>query len=1016
MQLDFATPPTSLLDPVPDLKPSSAENALYYSIKEVLLGYRSELEHMPPINDKDLDNRRAALIRKADAHLQVLEQRKAEAWDAEVVRVVLAELSTDKGPLVIRKASSKTANMQPWLLAGMLMASVLHSLAAVSRTDLQFVLSALQAMLYGAFVYCNVGARSSSPLTAEQALLLDQLPSDVRTVLSRLGLEPPIIRHATCPKCHRTYAPNPKRPKHPYPKICTNKRIGEDVCGEQLLQSDNENPVKSFPYHSLSAWIANLFGKSELLLMARDAWTRPLTSLWTDIWDAPSFREFLGPDGRTPFSSQPDNAVHLVFSLFIDWFNPFGNKKAGKMHSIRAIYLVCLNLPPHLRYRPENVYLAGIIPGPSEPRADELNHYLRPLVDELLTLWHRGLCLSLDRVSWFLRAAVVPLVCDLPALRKVAGFASHSSAKHFCSFCQLPKSEIGNLDRSTWPRYTRAQHYEYARRWRDATSEAERAHIYNEHGIRWSELLRLPYWDPMRYSLVDAMHNLLLGDLRHHCRRVWGINVKDKKSGGAKNAKPHGPEVQQKWLEAVASHIKMGLRDKLVGVRKDYLLAVAEMNEVVSASESSQLTKEKCADALLKWWSMTVDKVIKLPPVLPEPTTDFHIVKGPYDLARNQILNQETISQLRLDIVRTVLPSWLERPPRNFGSASHGKLKADHWRTVCTVSMVITLVRLWGSETASPKERILLENFVHLVSAVELATKRSLNQERIDNFDDHMHQYLAGLQELFSDWHHLVPNHHLSLHLRDLLELFGPVHAWWAYPFERFNGLLQGLNTNSKTDSMPMTFMKYFYIGANVRWLMASTRWPDAPPFHAMVAAFENTFRNAARGTRVADFHPNGFGWQKTSTSDFQYDAKQAKTLSRDVYDALLERIRQLPGQSVAASLFAGLSDRRPRLSTEVQYIDSVDCEGVPFARKGSHGRNSFVLFTIPDDNMSDNTFPRAGRIREIFLHVRLVNEKRVVEPFFVVQEYENLSPQHVSKDPYRLFPDLQTMLFYNRF
>lgn len=186
-----------------------------------------------------------------------------------------------------------------------------------------------------------------------------------------------------------------------------------------------------------------------------------------------------------------------------------------------------------------------------------------------------------------------------------------------------------------------------------------------------------------------------------------------------------------------------------------------------------------------------------MPPVLKDNTADFHLANGPYDISKLRILTYDVIYELRHDISSTYLPSWIERPPLNFGSAAHGKLKADHWRTVCTINMVITLTRIWGSATASSAESQLLNNFLHLVIAVDLASRRSMNAERARLFDHHMHEYLHTLRSLFE--HHLVPNHHLSLHLSSCLLLFGPVHGWWAYPFERFNGIIQRLNTNNQT-------------------------------------------------------------------------------------------------------------------------------------------------------------------------------------------------------------------------
>ncbi|KAL7284233.1 hypothetical protein ACG7TL_001515 [Trametes sanguinea] len=1016
LQLRFRSAPSALSDPAPELADSGEDNSRYVSIRSMLLEQSQQLKRLIPLGDKDLDHRRKVLLDKADAHLKLLEQRKDAAWEREVVNVLLAGMSGLKGPVVVSSDNLPGAaarSLEPWLLAGLVMSAVLHSLAAVSRPDLTYVLATIQAIIYGAFMYCN-GA-SSTTLDADQAGMLAAIPSDVRTVLGRLGLEPDIVRYASCPKCHATYTPDKKNKKKPYPPVCSLKETDKGPCGEPLVcpredGEDGDEARKYYPYHSLLSWIAALSLRPELLRLARSAWTSNNgSSRWRDIWDAPILRQFLGPDGRTPYSAQPEGSVHLVFSLFIDWFNPFGNKKAGKQHSIGGIYLVCLNLPPHLRYRPENVYLAGIIPGPKEPELHELNHYLRPLVDELLTLWHRGLYVgrsSFNSSGWLIRAAVVPLVCDLPALRKTAGFASHS-AKRFCSFCLLLKPNISNLDRSSWPRRSREDHYNIARRWRDADSDAERGRLFDKYGIRWSELLRLPYWDPTRFSLLDAMHNLFLGELKHHCRALWGI---DDKAPSKQNIALHSPEEQSEWLHRVAAGVKKG--SKMKRIRRGYVAAMAEFNGAIPTS--TNLTKEKCVQALLKWWGNGRTSDIKIPPVLPEPTADFHLKKDGHESARSSVLDYSVLAEIRADIAQTRLPSWLERPPRNFGSGAHGKLKADHWRTICTVNMVITLVRIWSSHDATEEQQSMLENFVHLVCAVDLATRRSVDAGRIAKFDNHMRLYLEGVLHLFP-WHKLVPNHHYSLHLPECLFNFGPVHAWWSFPFERFNGILQRLNHNSKSNTIPITFMRYFYLGTNLRWLMATTRWPTAAPFKNMVSAFNNAFRDVARGTRLADARP--LNAMSAVSEGYDYNENSAVELSQEVYQALLLRIRKA-SRSSFTTLFAPLSDRRPRLSNRAQYVTSIKHNGLVYGTDGRHARNSYILYST-DHDVSDpsipRTFPRAGQIKNIFLHVRAEQGQQVVEPFFLVSEYKSLSEKHAAVDPYRRFADLETRLFYNK-
>ncbi|MBW0491743.1 hypothetical protein O181_031458 [Austropuccinia psidii MF-1] len=75
----------------------------------------------------------------------------------------------------------------------------------------------------------------------------------------------------------------------------------------------------------------------------------------------------------------------LAFSIYVDWFNEHG--KSSQFVRIGLIMLICLNLPPSERLNPENVYVAGIIPGLKQPASLQLSYLLMPLIKELKELW-----------------------------------------------------------------------------------------------------------------------------------------------------------------------------------------------------------------------------------------------------------------------------------------------------------------------------------------------------------------------------------------------------------------------------------------------------------------------------------------------------------------------------------------------------------------------------------------------------------------------------------------------------
>jgi hypothetical protein len=112
----------------------------------------------------------------------------------------------------------------------------------------------------------------------------------------------------------------------------------------------------------------------------------------------------------------------------------------------------------------------------------------------------------------------------LTAACQMAGFGSVNST-FFCTFCLLIIQDIENLDKATWPECTFHDHIQWAREWRDLDSERDRERHFKLHGIRWSALLDLPYWNPILFSVVDLMHAAFLGLFQTHCRKVWGIDI-----------------------------------------------------------------------------------------------------------------------------------------------------------------------------------------------------------------------------------------------------------------------------------------------------------------------------------------------------------------------------------------------------------------------------------------------------------------------------------------------------------
>ena len=71
---------------------------------------------------------------------------------------------------------------------------------------------------------------------------------------------------------------------------------------------------------------------------------------------------------------------------------------------------------------------------------------------------------------------------------------------------------------------------------------------------------------------------------------------------------------------------------------------------------------------------------------------------------------------------------------------------------------------------------------------------RIISLDIVSQADDYLVLFFRTYQRLYGSYH-CSPNQHLHIHLKDYFLNFGPIHAFWAFAFERQNGLLGTYHT-----------------------------------------------------------------------------------------------------------------------------------------------------------------------------------------------------------------------------
>lgn len=211
----------------------------------------------------------------------------------------------------------------------------------------------------------------------------------------------------------------------------------------------------------------------------------------------------------------------------------------------------------------------------------------------------------------------------------------------------------------------------------------------------------------------------------------------------------------------------------------------------------------------------------------PTPSFEYQDDRVILPKSISSIVGKDILDVLRHDISQTTFPSWMKPAPRRFGSISFGKIGAEEWKTIATISAPITFIRLWwaplkkdkSKEGSQPpthgssfefyqyRRRSYLTNFLHLSLSMRLAQRRVVTEHTLGLYEQHILAYLEGFKLLFPN-RGVTPYMHFSLHVPEVARRWGPYTIYDTNFSEFWNERLQTLNTNSK-------FCTYWRLGCS---------------------------------------------------------------------------------------------------------------------------------------------------------------------------------------------------------
>ena len=152
------------------------------------------------------------------------------------------------------------------------------------------------------------------------------------------------------------------------------------------------------------------------------------------------------------------------------------------------------------------------------------------------------------------------------------------------------------------------------------------------------------------------------------------------------------------------------------------------------------------------------------------------------------IITPSHYSKLQSFVDNFIVPSDVGRIPRKIETGFSG-FTADQLKNWI---ILYSIQALYGILPETD-----FECWRHFVLACRILSRKSLCQSDIELAHALLLAFCRKVQNIYRE-HTITPNMHMHCHLKEVILDYGPVHSFWLFSFERFNGILGNQPNNNK--------------------------------------------------------------------------------------------------------------------------------------------------------------------------------------------------------------------------